>query len=108
MMNKLEKEEKLEEIDFDALISTIDKIDRIKDIYENDKVLKKFGNITMPLILNAELELAVIMVRESNDELSRKVKLIDWIYAHKSWLFFLAGAIENIIFIMEKNLKEVY
>ena len=107
-LEKLEKEEKLEEIDFDALISTIDKIDRIKDIYENDKVLKKFGNITMPLILNAELELAVIMVRESNDELSRKVKLIDWIYAHKSWLFFLAGAIENIIFIMEKNLKEVY
>jgi hypothetical protein len=104
-LEQLNKENRLEEIDFDELTKTIDKIDKIKDLYEEDKVLKKFGNITTPLILNAELELATIMVRESNDELSKKVKLIDWIYAHKSWLFFLAGAIENIIFIMDKNLK---
>jgi hypothetical protein len=34
--------------------------------------------------------------------------MIDWIYEHKSWLFFLAGAIENILFILENNYKDIY
>jgi len=107
-LEKLNKEKDLEKIDFDELTNTISKIDKIKDILETDKVLLKFNNITNPLIVSAELELARIMVRNSEKEIEKKVKLIDWIYEHKSWLFFLAGAIENIIFIIEKNLKEVY
>jgi len=108
MLEKLNKDEELEKIDFDELTATISKIDRIKDILETDKVLIKFNNITNPLVVSAELELATIMVRPSETELEKKVKLIDWIYEHKSWLFFLAGAIENIIFILDKNLKEIY
>ena len=107
-LEKLNKDDDLEKIDFDELTATISKIDKIKDILETDKVLMKFNNITNPLIVSAELELAKIMVRNSETDIEKKVKLIDWIYEHKSWLFFLAGAIENIIFIMEKNLKEVY
>ncbi len=107
-LENLNKDNDLEKIDFDELIETINKIDKIKDIYETDKVLIKFNNITNPLIVSAELELARIMVRESNTEIEKKVKLIDWIYEHKSWLFFLAGAIENVLFILNKNLNEVY
>ena len=107
-LEKLNKDKELEKIDFDVLTNTISKIDKIKDILETDKVLIRFDNITNPLIVSAELELARIMVRNSETDIEKKVKLIDWIYEHKSWLFFLAGAIENIIFIMDKNLKEVY
>jgi len=108
MLEKLNREDDLEKIDFDELASTISKIDKIKDLYEDDKVMQKFTNITNPYIVNAELALAVIMVRASDTEIEKKVKMIDWIYEHKSWLFFLAGAIENIIFILEENKKEVY
>jgi len=107
-LEQLNRDDDLKKIDFDELTATISKIDKIKDILETDKVLMRFNNITNPLIVSAELELARIMVRNSETEIEKKVKLIDWIYEHKSWLFFLAGAIENIIFILEKNLKEVY
>ena len=107
-LEKLNRDDDLEKIDFDELINTISNIDTIKDILETDRVLRKFTNITNPLIVSAELELAKIMVRNSENEIEKKVKLIDWIYEHKSWLFFLAGAIENIIFILDTNLKENY
>jgi hypothetical protein len=108
MLERCNDEERLEEIDFDEILRTIDKIDKIKDIYETDNALVKFGNITNPLIVNAELELGRIMVRESNTDDEKKVKLIDWIYEHKSWLFFLAGALENIIYIYKENYEAIY
>ena len=107
-LEKLNKDEDLEKIDFDELADTISKIDEIKDILETDRALAKFVNITNPIILSAELELAKIMVRESNTEIEKKSKMIDWIYEHKSWLFFLSAAIENIIFIFEDNYKDIY
>ena len=83
-LEKLNEKERLEEIDFDELAAVIGEIDRIKDFYEEDKVLRKFSNITSPLIVNAELELARIMVRPSDEEIEKKAKMIEWIYAHKS------------------------
>ena len=107
-LEKLNNDNNLEKIDFDELLEVIDKIDTIKDLYESDRVLKNFTNITSPFIVNAELELAVLMVHPSNSEIEKKKKMIEWIYAHKSWLFFLAGAIENMIFLLDKNYKEIY
>ena len=105
-LEKLNRDEDLEKIDFNDLTKTISNIDIIKNILEEDRAIMKMSNITNPLIVNAELALALIVVRESKSEIEKKVKLIDWIYEHKSWLFFLAGAIENVIFIMKKHLNE--
>lgn len=107
-LEQLNRDKELENIDFDKLAAAIAKIDTIKDIYETDKAMKKFANITNPFIVNAELELARIMVTISDNEIEKKVKMIDWIYEHKSWLFFLAGALENIITVIERNYNEVY
>ena len=107
-LEQLNRDNDLEKIDFDKLAATISKIDRIKDMYESDRALKKFYNITNPFIVNAELELARIMVKKTNEEIEKKVKMIDWIYEHKSWLFFLAGALDNIITIMQKNYDNIY
>lgn len=107
-LEELNERNELEKIDFDRLAQTIEKIDQIKDIYEEDKALKGFNNITAPMIVSAELELARIMVRVTDTEIEKKKKMIDWIYEHKSWLFFLAGALENIIYIMERNYSAIY
>jgi len=104
-LEKLNRDKDLEQIDFDKLATTISKIDKIKDILEEDRVLTKFKNITNPLIVSAELELAKIMVKETNTEIEKKVKMIDWIYEHKSWLFFLAGALENILYLLKNSPK---
>jgi len=107
-IEKLNRDKRVEEIDFDKIARLISKIDKIKDIYEDDRVLRRFNNITNPYILHAELELAKIMVQNTETEYEKKAKMIDWIYKHKDWLFFLAGAIENIIIIMQKNYDEIY
>ncbi|NPA28712.1 MAG: motility associated factor glycosyltransferase family protein [Epsilonproteobacteria bacterium] len=107
-LENLNRDKELEKIDFDELAAVISQIDKIKDIYEEDRAMKKFTNITNPFIVNAELELARIMVRPSDTEIEKKVKMIDWIYEHKSWLFFLAGALENIIHILQTNYDEIY
>ena len=102
-LESLKDKNRLEKIDFNKLANTISKIDKIKDILEEDRVISKFKNITNPIIVNAELELARIMVKETNTEIEKKVKMIDWIYEHKSWLFFLAGSLENILYLLKKN-----
>ena len=107
-LEQLNRDKDLEKIDFDKLAAVISKIDSIKEIYETDKAIKNFSNILNPFIVNAELELARIMVSNSDKDIDKKVKMIDWIYEHKSWLFFLAGAIENIIAVIERNYNEVY
>jgi len=107
-LERLNRDNDLEKIDFDKLATVISKIDTIKDMYEKDKAVKKFVNITNPFIVNAELELARIMVSISDNEIDKKVKMIDWIYEHKSWLFFFAGALDNIITVMERNYNEIY
>jgi hypothetical protein len=108
MLEDLNREDDLEKIDFDTLAETISQIDKIKDLYEGDKILMKMNNITNPFIVNAELELATILVRASDTEIEKKVKMIDWIYEHKSWMFFLAGAIENMIHIYKENYEAIY
>jgi len=107
-LEQLNRDKELENVDFNKLASVITKIDTVKDMYETDKAMKKFTNITNPFIVNAELELARIMVTISDDEIEKKVKMIDWIYEHKSWLFFFAGALENIITVIERNYNEIY
>jgi len=76
------------------------KIDEIKEILNTDKTMQNFRAIINPYIVNVELELADIMVHTANDELLKK-----WVVAHKKWLFFLAGILENIIFILQNETK---
>ncbi len=107
-LEELNAKEHLDKLDTQKLSDVISKIDEIKDLYENDRALRKFGNITNPYIVNAELELAKIMVRQSDKDIEKQVKMIDWIYEHKSWLFFLAGAIDNILETMQKHYSQIY
>jgi hypothetical protein len=60
----------------------------------------------MSFILHEEMELAKIMVKnvETNEE--KKAKMIDWIYEHKSWLFFLAGGLDSIIAVVQESYEE--
>ena len=106
-LEELNKNNNLETLDDNRLLEVIAKIDTIKDILEDDRAIRKMTNITDPIILNQELLLAEIVVKEAKTDMDKKVKLVDWIYEHKSWLFFLAGGIENILFLMKKNIDKI-
>lgn len=103
-IEKLKDEEKLDEIDFDLLLGLNEKIDAIKELFEDERFDKLFGTVMMPLMLHQEIELATIMVRNVEDDLEKKIKLIDWIYAHKFWLFSMAGSIQSTLDRISKGL----
>lgn len=96
-LEKLQAENRIAEIDFDHLLVLNEEIDKVKASFEDDRFDELFGTVLMPLMLHQEIELATIMVKHSENDMDKKVKLIDWIYAHRFWLFSLAGSIQNML-----------
>lgn len=97
------KKEILDTFDFDKINPVLDAIDEVKDLYGSETFVLYFHNITNSFIVNQELELARIMVRNTETEIEKNVKIIDWLYEHKSWLFFLAGALDSIAVVVKEG-----
>jgi len=104
-LEKLNKQNKLEKINFDKLYKISNKIDKIKDAIETNKFNTIFGETIQSYLVNKELDLAKIMVKPANTEIEKKAKLIDWIMNHKEWLFMLAGSINAQIIVVKRSLK---
>lgn len=106
-LEELNREERLEEIDFDNILNLIDRIDDIKDMFLHEKFTKLFVDAVQSYVINQELEIAKIQVKfTGEDEWHKKAKLIDWIYAHKQWLFWLAGGINGVIEVVKRGAKD--
>lgn len=106
-LEKLNAENRLEEIDFEEIRALIDRIDHIKDYFQEEEFVWLFLDAVQSYIIHQELEIAKIQVRYVEDEYLKKAKLIDWVYAHKYWLFSLAGGMENMIEIA-KNASQAW
>jgi hypothetical protein len=103
-LEKLNKENRLEEINFEYLLKLSKQIDKIKDILETKKFGVLFSEVIQGYIINKEMELAKIQTRVSNTEIEKKAKLIDWIMNHKEWLFALAGILNSQKIVMKRAL----
>jgi hypothetical protein len=55
--------------------------------------------------MHQEFDLAHIIVTHPKTEEERRDKLINWIIAHKYWLFSLAGGIDAVLNVVEKSRK---
>ena len=102
-IDKLKNENKEKEIDYEKVDLLINKIDNIKSYFLEDNFQQLFNDLLQSYIVHQELELAKIQVRVVLNDEDKKKKNLDWIYAHKPWLFYLAGGIDSIIVIIEEN-----
>jgi len=102
---KLNKEEKLDKINFKKLQSLNKKIDKVKTIFENEDFRAMFYNTVQPYIIHQELELAKIQVQPIKTDIEKKAKLVDWIMNHRYWLFSLAGGISAERDVIERAVK---
>ena len=84
----------LESADSERLIYLMDEIDNIKAYFEDEEFAKIFTDSTQAMIVSLEMDLAKIQVRMIKTEDDKKRKMIDWIYAHRYWLFSLAGTMQ--------------
>jgi len=56
-----------------------------------------FMDLVSSFIVHQELDLAKVQVANSDTKEEKKAKMAEWVYAHRYWLFSLAGGIEAIL-----------
>lgn len=93
-MDRIAARTHLEEVNYDELASLMGEIDEIKAKFDDIEFVDVFIDATQALIVHHELEIARIQVRPVQNDDDRRLKMIDWIYAHQHWLFALAGIME--------------
>lgn len=107
-LEHLNRENKLEEIDFKKMEKILDEIDDIKDFFKEDIFIKVFSDAVQSYIVHQELEFAKIVVRPVHTLIEKQVKQIDWLYAHKFWLFSLAGGMDATLEVAKRAIKDWY
>ena len=106
-LETLNEQERLEEVDFEKLNHVIQAIEEVKKMFEEPRFKVMFHDMVQAQIMHQELELVRIKVSPTEDENTKKAKMVDWIYAHKFWLFSLAGAIDSILFLIKEEVDKL-
>ncbi|PAF43968.1 motility associated factor glycosyltransferase family protein [Helicobacter sp. 11S02596-1] len=104
-LEKLNNENKLDEIDFEELSSLSDAIDTIKKLFEDKKFNNYFVDAIQSYIFHQELDIAKLVVKYTKNEIDKQAKQLEWIYAHKYWLFSLAGGMDCVIETVKEALE---
>lgn len=95
-LEKMDAYNNLENVDYDAIAALMTRIDDFKDYFDDDLFVNVFIDATQAMIVHQELELAKIQVRPIRNDDDKRRKMIDWIFAHRYWLFSLAGIIKAV------------
>jgi hypothetical protein len=104
---KMNKEERLEEIDFDEVADLIDRMQDVKELFNDKEFASLYNDTVQSYIVHQELEIAKIQVKyTADDDMLKKAKMIDWIYAHRYWFFSLAGGINASLEVVKRASKE--
>ncbi len=105
-IEELNRNNRLEDIDFKEALEILDDIDRIKNYFEDKNFFSTVFEFIRSYIISQELEIAKIQVKNIHTEMDQKVQILEWLYAHKPWLFFLAGGLDAIITVIERSAKD--
>lgn len=98
------KENNLEKIDFDKVDKLIKDIDRVKGHFRDKEFYSVIYDFLKSSIMAQELEIAKIQVKKTNGEEEFRAHSIEWLYAHKHWLFSLAGGMEAILIVLDRGM----
>ncbi|TLD88217.1 6-hydroxymethylpterin diphosphokinase MptE-like protein [Helicobacter sp. MIT 05-5294] len=104
-LERLNRENKLEKIKFDKIDKLMEEIDDVKNLFLEETFVKVFIDAVQSYIVHQELEFAKIVVRPVHTLIEKQVKQIDWLYAHKFWLFSLAGGMDATLEVVKRSTK---
>lgn len=97
IIDSTDEDKRYEALDYERLADVMDEIDSIKEYFDDQEFANIFKDATQSLIIHQEMELAKIQVRKADSDNEQRQKVIDWVQAHKYWLFSLAGLIQASI-----------
>jgi len=100
-----EKKEALKVFSIGTTMELLDEISIIRKHIETSSIYESFlVSIVQPLMYSMELEIAQIKVRYVDNPEDNQLKALQWILAHRFWLFSISGVIDNVLHILEENL----
>lgn len=100
----LNKEQRLDELDEKELESCIERIQKVKELFENERFRGCFWDALQSYIFHQEMDIARILVAPTGSQEAKLIKQAELIYAHKYWLFSLAGGIDSVLIVVQKAL----
>jgi hypothetical protein len=100
-------DEVVDVLNTDQTIFLLSEISRIRKVIEESKIYQEFlSSVIQPLMYSMEVEIAEIKVRYVDNPKDNQIKALQWILAHRYWLFSFSGVIENVIHIIDEYEKE--
>jgi hypothetical protein len=104
--DKIEARKNLNDVNYDDVFELIKELDRIKEYFNDKEFALVFADATQAFIFHQEINIATIQIRDSNTEKEKKLKMLDWLYAHQYWLFSLAGSMQAMIDVILYGIDE--
>ncbi len=105
-IEELNRKNRLEDIDFKRALEILDEIDKIKNYFEEKEFFSTVFEFIRSYIISQELEIAKIQVKNIKTDIDQKAQILEWLYAHKPWLFFLAGGLDAILTVIKRSAKD--
>ncbi len=104
-LEKLSKEEQAKQADFGAIRERVAEIDRFKKRLEDPDFKKFFWESLRGLVINQELDIARIVVTPVQNRAEEDRLNLEYLFAHRLWLFSVRGAIEAQLALLESHKK---
>ncbi len=105
-LEELNKQNNIESFDFNTLNEIFDEIEEIKGLFKSKKFMSIFNEATQAYIFHQEMELAKIITKYTSNETEVNAKKLEWLFAHKQWLFSLAGCIDSVLFCVKESFNK--
>ena len=102
---ELNQANRLNELKSEELQKCIDRIQEVKELFDDKRFRECFMDALQSYIFHQEMDIAKILVMPANNEETKLIKQAELIYAHKYWLFSLAGGMDSVIEVVKKALE---
>ncbi|MDR0746813.1 MAG: DUF115 domain-containing protein [Helicobacteraceae bacterium] len=90
----LTREEQLASVDFEKIDRINKRIEKFKKRLSDELFMKYFNEAIKALVINQEMDIAKIVVRIAENIDEKRAIELDFLCAHRFWLFTVLGAIE--------------
>ncbi len=106
IINKIDEEQRYKLVDFKKLADIMMEIDNIKKYFNEQIFADIFIDATQALIIHQEIDIAKIQIQNVKTDNEKRHKMIEWVYAHRYWLFSLAGLIQATIDAINMGIED--
>lgn len=106
-LEELNKTNELHKVDFKKVKKTLLKIDDFKDSMTDFMFKNAYWDAVQSYIINRELDVAQISVRHTKTKEEQEVKMTEFLFAHRAWLFAMAGGMNAVLEAFKKNQKTI-